>query len=45
MGFVAIEHFCNGLALVRRERCDINERFNSLLACRSYYGASVSVTG
>src|SRR6266436_4668059 len=41
MRFVTVKHLCDGFALVRRERCDINERLHPLAAYRSNDGPSV----
>jgi hypothetical protein len=43
MGFVAIKHLSDGLALIGRKRGDINEGFNSRLVYRADYSPSVSV--
>jgi hypothetical protein len=41
MRFVTVKRLRNGFALVKRERCDINERLNSLAGYRSNDGPSV----
>ena len=43
MGFVAIKHLRDGLALIGRKRGDINEGFNWFLAYRANDSPSISM--
>src|SRR5262245_14663980 len=43
MGLVAVKHLRDGLTFIGRESCDINKRFDSLLAYHSNHSPSVSV--
>src|SRR5215469_2629619 len=45
MGFIAIKHLRDRLALIGCERCDIDERLDSLIAYPCNDSASVRVTG
>src|SRR5262249_9290562 len=45
MGFFAIKHLCHSLAFIRRERCNIHQRLDSLVAYPCSDSPSVRVTG